>query len=59
MVLGTLGILEEGCREVEERTMGIDRSVQSGLKSKTSHGVHGQAVGVGRNVGLSQTARSP
>lgn len=30
--------------------MGIDRSVQSGLKSSASHGVHGQAVGVGRSV---------
>lgn len=40
-------------------TKGIDRSVQSGLKSSASHGVHGQAGGVGRSVRSSQTARSP
>ena len=37
----------------------IDLCSQSGLKSSTSHGVHGQAVGVGRSVRSSQTARSP
>lgn len=58
--LGPLGIargkLQGGWGQ---RTMGIDRSVQSGLKSSASHGVHGQAVGVGRSVRSSQTARSP
>lgn len=39
--------------------MGIDRSVQSGLKSSASHGVHGQAVGVGRSVSKQPNGSQP
>lgn len=38
--LGPWGALQGGRGR---RTKGIDRSVQSGLKSSASHGVHGQA----------------
>lgn len=48
-----LSLLGERCREVGRGGNGqwvlIDLC-QSGLKSSASHGVHGQAVGVGRSV---------